>query len=469
MLTCKSSNYFRYAYFYVTFLLCANNFLLLKATSSFHLLNINDNGMEWKQAANSNGPVADLAEVTKQNIRGEGQRVLETATTSASSSGVASGGTGSEVSTNGEQTCGSIENKTDSKSPIGKIDVQLYMMSTCKYGQLALNNLLPSVVNCKTASIKADFIGHGTVQRGFSSTLGRNDVIGDVYMLCAQRVFASKDIAPMALPYFQCLIEDTGEEMSVLGETCTRRVENNDFQEAVYRCVRSRQVSYALEDSFEKSKAAGAVISPTMVINGEHYCGPLTASGIEDAIAKAIQGISVTTLGECGDKGVAKDAKGCEDHGSHYTYSVLLFMILFSSTATLLLIACFAAFRRSPATGNQRFQRGARMPWLQVGQGGVAMQQRRSGTPAEVFNQFDKVIFQKLDTEEQEEDQCSICICEYENGEEVLTLPCKHKFHDACIKQWLQQSVKCPLCNQMVTDGEVEYSSTNANDNNASD
>ena len=71
--------------------------------------------MEWKQAANSNGPVADFAEVTKQNIRGEGQRVLETTTTSSSSSGVASGGTGSEVSTNGEQTCGSIENKTDSK------------------------------------------------------------------------------------------------------------------------------------------------------------------------------------------------------------------------------------------------------------------------------------------------------------------------------------------------------------------
>eukprot|EP00943_MAST-04B_sp_MAST-4B-sp1_P007898 g7898.t1 len=423
--------------------------------------------MEWNQAANSNGPAADLDEVIKQNFRGKRQRYLGTTSSGGSASGGT--GTGTEGSINGEQTCSSIENNTDSKSSIGKTDVQLYMMSTCKYGQSALKNLLPSVVNCKAASIKADFIGHGTAQRGFSSTLGRNDVIGDVYMLCAQQVFASKDIAPMALPYFECLIEDTREEMSVLGETCKGRVENKDFQEAVYRCVRSRQVSYALEDSFKKSKAAGAVISPTMVINGENYCGPLTASGIEDAIAKAMQGISVTTLGECGDKGVAKDANGCEDRGSHYSYSILLFMILFSSTATLLLIACFAAFRRSPAAGSQRFQRGARVPWLQVGQDGVAMQQRRSGTPAEVFNQFDKVIFKKLDTEEQEEDQCSICICEYENGEEILTLPCKHKFHGGCIKQWLQQSVKCPLCNQIVTDGEIECSDTNATDNNASD
>ena len=66
------------------------------------------------------------------------------------------------------------------------------MMSTCKYGQAAMQALLPSVSNCKEASIKADFIGHGNAQRGFSSTLGRNDVIGDVYMLCAQQVFPAE-------------------------------------------------------------------------------------------------------------------------------------------------------------------------------------------------------------------------------------------------------------------------------------
>ena len=68
--------------------------------------------------------------------------------------------------------------------------------------------------------------------------------------------------------------------MSVLGEACKEKVDNKDFQEAIYRCVRSRQVSYALEDSFKKSKAAGAVISPTIVINGEHYCGPKTPTGL---------------------------------------------------------------------------------------------------------------------------------------------------------------------------------------------
>ena len=103
-------------------------------------------------------------------------------------SGASGGGTGE---TTGEQTCRSVQNTTSITSDIGKVDVQIYMMSTCKYGQAALNNMLPSVVNCKEASVKADFIGHGTAHRGFSSTLGRYDVIGDVYMLCAQQVFAS--------------------------------------------------------------------------------------------------------------------------------------------------------------------------------------------------------------------------------------------------------------------------------------
>ena len=117
MLTCKSSNYFRYAYFYVTFLLCANNFLLVEATSSFHYLDIIDNEMEWNQAANSNGPAADLDEVIKQNFRGKRQRYLGTTSSGGSASGGT--GTGTEGSINGEQTCSSIENNTDDSVSTG--------------------------------------------------------------------------------------------------------------------------------------------------------------------------------------------------------------------------------------------------------------------------------------------------------------------------------------------------------------
>ena len=47
---------------------------------------------------------------------------------------------------------------------------------------------------------------------------------------------------------------------------------------------------------------------------------------------------------------------------------------------------------------------------------------------------------------------CSICICEFEEGESVRRLPCHHMhiFHTECIDQWFQQSRLCPMCKQDV-------------------
>lgn len=42
--------------------------------------------------------------------------------------------------------------------------------------------------------------------------------------------------------------------------------------------------------------------------------------------------------------------------------------------------------------------------------------------------------------------QCSICLCEYEHGDELCMLPCYHAFHDDCISVWVTNHSKCPLC-----------------------
>jgi len=42
--------------------------------------------------------------------------------------------------------------------------------------------------------------------------------------------------------------------------------------------------------------------------------------------------------------------------------------------------------------------------------------------------------------------QCSICMCDYEDGEELRSLPCLHSFHSACVDPWLRVSVLCPEC-----------------------
>jgi len=52
---------------------------------------------------------------------------------------------------------------------------------------------------------------------------------------------------------------------------------------------------------------------------------------------------------------------------------------------------------------------------------------------------------------DQEDATCAICLCEYEENEEIRYLPCKHHFHATCIDQWFlttksETGMSCPLC-----------------------
>lgn len=46
--------------------------------------------------------------------------------------------------------------------------------------------------------------------------------------------------------------------------------------------------------------------------------------------------------------------------------------------------------------------------------------------------------------------QCSVCLDEYENGNEFRILPCGHGFHKHCIDTWLQKKAICPMCRTWV-------------------
>lgn len=43
--------------------------------------------------------------------------------------------------------------------------------------------------------------------------------------------------------------------------------------------------------------------------------------------------------------------------------------------------------------------------------------------------------------------ECELCLEEYEEGHELLRLPCLHLFHSSCVGPWLQKSYTCPICN----------------------
>lgn len=55
--------------------------------------------------------------------------------------------------------------------------------------------------------------------------------------------------------------------------------------------------------------------------------------------------------------------------------------------------------------------------------------------------------------DEEEQPSCSICLCDYDLGEEVVRLPCTHLYHEACIGSWTDNHTRCPLCNFDLMEG----------------
>ncbi|KAL4575103.1 hypothetical protein LXL04_021944 [Taraxacum kok-saghyz] len=48
---------------------------------------------------------------------------------------------------------------------------------------------------------------------------------------------------------------------------------------------------------------------------------------------------------------------------------------------------------------------------------------------------------------EDDESMCAVCLSEFEEGEELRTLPdCMHTFHVPCIDMWLYSHRNCPIC-----------------------
>ncbi|MED6170202.1 hypothetical protein PIB30_028717 [Stylosanthes scabra] len=48
-------------------------------------------------------------------------------------------------------------------------------------------------------------------------------------------------------------------------------------------------------------------------------------------------------------------------------------------------------------------------------------------------------------------DRCVVCQLEYEEGESMVALECKHPFHEDCITTWLQIKKVCPICGNEVS------------------
>ncbi|CAL0314211.1 unnamed protein product [Lupinus luteus] len=53
----------------------------------------------------------------------------------------------------------------------------------------------------------------------------------------------------------------------------------------------------------------------------------------------------------------------------------------------------------------------------------------------------------KVDADEGDNSTCAVCLGDFEEGEELRTLPeCMHSFHVPCIDMWLYSHTSCPIC-----------------------
>lgn len=52
----------------------------------------------------------------------------------------------------------------------------------------------------------------------------------------------------------------------------------------------------------------------------------------------------------------------------------------------------------------------------------------------------------KLESRENDQTSCVVCMCDFESRQMLRVLPCSHEFHSRCIDKWLKANRTCPIC-----------------------
>jgi hypothetical protein len=68
-----------------------------------------------------------------------------------------------------------------------------------------------------------------------------------------------------------------------------------------------------------------------------------------------------------------------------------------------------------------------------------------NGIPGLTENEL-QTAFTRKEYHQEEQSQCSICMEQFTEGEQLVSLRCKHLYHESCVRQWLQRRGNCPNC-----------------------
>ncbi|XP_065022810.1 E3 ubiquitin ligase BIG BROTHER-related-like [Musa acuminata AAA Group] len=76
------------------------------------------------------------------------------------------------------------------------------------------------------------------------------------------------------------------------------------------------------------------------------------------------------------------------------------------------------------------------------------------GLSADTISALPSVSYKAESVQDDNAEQCIICRLEFEDGDSLVLLSCKHKYHPDCINKWLQINKACPMCNTEVSTSE---------------
>ncbi|KAL6543930.1 hypothetical protein OROGR_010427 [Orobanche gracilis] len=73
------------------------------------------------------------------------------------------------------------------------------------------------------------------------------------------------------------------------------------------------------------------------------------------------------------------------------------------------------------------------------------------GLSADTIASLPSIKYKSQSVQDRSSDSCVICRLDYEDGDPLTVLSCKHSYHTECINNWLQINKVCPICSTEVS------------------
>lgn len=170
----------------------------------------------------------------------------------------------------------------------GKPEVELFVMSQCPFGSIAIKALAPAYELLKDkADFKIYFIANENEDGSFSSLHGQPEVDEDIRQVCA-----IKHYPDTYYDYLVCIAEDY-VNAETIWEDCAKA--SGMSVSLIEECYKGDEGAELFSENIKRAEELGIGGSPTYLVNGEKYVGSRTPEAYKDFICCGYEDVP----GEC--------------------------------------------------------------------------------------------------------------------------------------------------------------------------